>query len=138
MHAGGARSKFKRARPKQRKTNHGKTNSLIKQRWLQRFDLVACAVKRREPVPLNRRDVCARTIAFVLREAVLRVALRELIHRAVVRDLGEDARRAYFGDLCVGLYERLKPAYAVGCVAVVDDLSAKTRKIRENLLKRRS
>ena len=112
--------------------------ALIKQRGLQRFDLVACTVKRREPVPLNRRDVRARAVAFVLRETVLRVALRELMHRAVARDLGEDARRAYFGDLRVGLYERLKPAHAEGCVTVVDDLSAKTHKIRENLLKRRS
>ena len=112
--------------------------ALIKQRGLQRFDLVACAVKRREPVAFDRRDVRARAVAFVLREAVLRVALRELIHRAVARDLGEDTRRAYFGDLRVGFYERLESAYAEGCAAVVDDLSAKTRKIRENLLKRRS
>ena len=94
-------------------------------------------MKRREPVPLDRRDVCARTIAFVLRETVLRVAPCELIHRAVARDFGEDACGAYFGDLRVGLYERLKPAYAEACVAVVDDLSAKTHKICENLLKRR-
>lgn len=105
---------------------------------MQRFDLVACAVKRREPVPLDRRDVRARAVAFVLREVVLRVALRELVHDAVARDLGEDARRTYFGDLRVGFYERLKPAYAEGYVAVVDDLSAKIRKIRKNLLKRRS
>ena len=105
---------------------------------MQRFDLVACAVKRREPVPLDRRDVRTRAVAFVLREAVLRVALRELIHRAVARDFGEDACCAYFSDLRVGLYERLKSAYAEGCVAIVDDLSAKIRKIRENLLKRRS
>jgi len=37
--------------------------SLIKQRGLQRFDLVARAVKGREPVPLDRRDVCARAVA---------------------------------------------------------------------------
>ena len=37
--------------------------SLIKQRGLQRFDLVACAVKRREPVSLDRRDVRARAVA---------------------------------------------------------------------------
>ena len=95
-------------------------------------------MKRREPVPLDRRDVRARAVAFVLCEAVLRVAPRELVHRAVARDFGKDARRAYFGDLRVGLYERLKSAYAKSCVAVVDDLSAKTHKIRENLLKRRS
>ena len=95
-------------------------------------------MKRRESVPLDRRDVRARAVTFVLRETVLRVALRELMHRAVARDLGEDARRAYFGDLRVGLYERLKPAYAEGCVAVVDDLSAKIGKICDNLLKRRS